>query len=650
MPNEKKTKSKCVEYLRHTEYYDMQNTFDELYARSQAGEIFDGLMDVILSRENILLAYRNIKSNIGSFTPGTDKLKISDIGKLTADEVTARVCKIVKGGKNGYTPRSVRRKEIPKPNGSTRPLGIPCIWDRLIQQCIKQVMEPICEARFSNNSYGFRPNRSVENAIAAIYRLMQRSGLYYVVEFDVKGFFDNVDHSKLIKQLWSLNIRDKELLYVIRRILKAPILMPDGHTEHPTKGTPQGGIISPLLANVVLNELDHWIESQWQCNPVTENYSHRENAAGCPIQSHAYRAMRNTRLKEMYIVRYADDFRILCRTKEQADRTLIAVTHWLKERLRLDVSPEKTRVVDTRRSYSEFLGFKIRLRKKGKKYVVQSHMCDKAYKKVKTNLTKQVGNNRGEAGEVRLFNSMVMGIQNYYQLATDISIDCGDIGRAVNTVLKNRLKSGKTHRLKEEGRDLTKMELQRYGKSEQLKYIAQSKEPIYPISYVQCKNPMSQRRKVCAYTAAGRSEIHDDLRINTFLLLQLMRAPTYSRSTEYADNRISLFSAQWGKCAVTGKEFQCVSEIHCHHKKPKGIGGSDKYENLVLVLAPVHELIHAADEDTIRSYLSALKLDAPQLTKLNKLRILANRKPIDLENLKSINSHNGMTKETKKTV
>ena len=657
MPNEKRPKTKCVEYLRHAEYYDMQRIFDELYAKSQSGEVFDSLMDLILSRENILLAYRNIKSNTGSFTPGTDKLKISDIGKLAADEVTAMVRKIVKGGKNGYTPRSVRRKEIPKPNGSTRPLGIPCIWDRLIQQCIKQVMEPICEARFSSNSYGFRPNRSVENAIAAIYRLMQRSGLCYVVEFDVKGFFDNVDHSKLIKQLWSLNIRDKELLYIIRRILKAPILMPDGHVEYPKKGTPQGGIISPLLANVVLNELDHWIESQWQCNPVTGKYSYRENAAGCPIQSHAYRAMRNTKLKEMYIVRYADDFRILCRTKEQADRTLIAVTRWLKERLRLDISLEKTRVVDVRRSYSEFLGFKIRLRKKGKKRVVQSRMCDKAYKKVKDNLIKQVGNikfprkDRGEAGEVRLFNSMVMGIQNYYQLATDVSIDCGDIGRAVNTVLKNRLKSGKTHRLKEEGRDLTKMEYQRYGKSDQLKYIAQSKEPIYPISYVQCKNPMNLRRNVCAYTAAGRSAIHDDLKINTSLLLQLMRIPTYGQSTEYTDNRISLFSAQMGKCAVTGKPFQCLSEIHCHHKTPRNEGGGDKYENLVLVLEPVHVLIHATDENTIRSYLSILKLDVRQLAKLNRLRTLAKRNPIGLESLNSkMNSHNGITKQTKKAV
>ena len=122
MPNEKKPKTKCVEYLRHAEYYDMQSTFDELYARSQAGEIFENLMDVILSRENILLAYRNIKSNTGSITPGTDKLKISDIGKLTADEVTARVRKIVKGAKN---PKKRKTQRHPKTKREYQATGNP---------------------------------------------------------------------------------------------------------------------------------------------------------------------------------------------------------------------------------------------------------------------------------------------------------------------------------------------------------------------------------------------------------------------------------------------------------------------------------------------------------------------------------------------
>ena len=199
MPREKRPKARSMESLRHAEYYDMQRTFDELYARSQAGEIFDDLMDLILSRENIMLAYRNIKANSGSATPGTDRLRITDIGRLSADEVVARIRKIVNGGRNGYTPRSVRRKEIPKPNGKTRPLGIPCIWDRLIQQCIKQVMEPICEAKFYKHSYGFRPNRSAHHAVARAMFLINISKYHYVVDVDIKGFFDNVNHGKLLK-------------------------------------------------------------------------------------------------------------------------------------------------------------------------------------------------------------------------------------------------------------------------------------------------------------------------------------------------------------------------------------------------------------------------------------------------------------------
>lgn len=616
------------EDLRHAEYYDMQSMFDELYAKSKAGEVFHNLMEVILSRNNILLAYRNIKSNTGSNTAGTDKLTIKDIGSMPVDEIVEKVRYIVTGNKHGYRPKPVRRKDIPKPHDPTvtRPLGIPCIWDRLIQQCIKQVMEPICEAKFSENSFGFRPNRSVENAIARTYNLMQLSHLHFIIEFDVKGFFDNVNHPKLIRQIWAMGIRDKALLHVLRQILLAPIRMPDGKMIHPTKGTPQGGIISPLLANIVLNELDHWIESQWQANPVTRNYAIGLAKNGSENLGHGYRAMRNTRLKEMFIVRYADDFRIFCRTKADAQKTKIAVTQWLAERLKLEVSQEKTKIVNVRHNYSDFLGFKMKVREKGQKKVVQSHISDKSLKHKKAKLIEQAKRiaspreGKTELEETRLYNAMVMGMQNYYCLATDISDDFNQLNHSVMTVLTNRLNTEKGCRLVRKGRPLSEIERQRYGRSKRLRFVAGSDEPIYPIGQVRRIKPRCKQRSWCSYTPKGRIGLHDNLRINTHLMLKLMRQPLAGRSTEYADNRISLFCAQWGKCAVTGKLFRSTKEIHCHHIKPKCAGGSDKYENLILVQETVHRLIHATRKETIIQILRSLKLNEKQIQKVNELR------------------------------
>ncbi len=627
MPKVKQETS--VTSLRHAEYYGMQQTYDDLYAKSKNGEQFSTLMDIILSRENILLAYRNIKTNTGSSTPGTDRLTIKDIGRLPTEQVVGKVRQIVKGGKMGYRPKPVRRKEIPKPNGSTRPLGIPCIWDRLVQQCIKQVMEPICEAKFSDNSYGFRPGRSVEHAIAKTYNLLQLSHLHYVVEFDIKGFFDNVDHTKLMRQIWAMGIHDKQLLYVLKQILKAPIRMPDGTMEYPRKGTPQGGIISPLLANIVLNELDHWVESQWQEHPLTRKYAVMVNKNGSDNKGAGYHAMKKTGLKEMFIVRYADDFRIFCRTKNTAERTKIAVTQWLAQRLRLEVSAEKTRVVNVKRRYSEFLGFKLKVHPKANKQVVVSHICDKRLKAERDKLVaqaKQIANPRHgktELDEVRIYNAMVMGIQEYYKIATAVNLDCRHLHRSVMTVLTSRLKTQCGSRLVKSGRKLTRTERSRYGKSAMLRYVAGSDEPIYPIGYIQHKNPKGRPYKSCYYNESGRAGLHDNLRVNVPLMLKLMRQPAFGYNTEYADNRISLFCAQWGKCAVTGREFRSLGEIHCHHRIPKGRGGGDEYANLLLVLEPVHKLIHAHRADIILYYLDLLKLNLKQMQALNKLRVLA---------------------------
>lgn len=633
MPINPTDKLLCVDALRHAEYYEMQGVFDNLYAQSAKGEIFTNLMDLILSRENILLAYRNIKSNDGSNTPGIDHLTIRDIGKLSPETVVNKMRSII-CGKQGYTPRTVRRVLIPKAYDPTksRPLGIPCIWDRLIQQCIKQVMEPICEAKFSKNSYGFRPQRSVEHAIQATYNRLQLSNLHYVIEFDIKGFFDNVNHSKLIKQIWSLGIHDKHLIYVLKRTLKAPIRMPDGSMTYPSKGTPQGGIISPLLANIVLNELDKWIESQWEHNPhVTSHRKPIHKANGSTDSSNGYKWMRrNTHLKEMYIVRYADDFRIFCRNSNDARKTMIAVTQWLEKRLHLKVSSEKTRIVNVRKAYSEFLGFKIKVHKKSSKLVVTSHISDKKMKLHHQKLKEQAKNiakpreHYTEKQEIQLYNSMVMGIQNYSRIATEVNADLNGLNRTVMTIFVNRLKTkGKIARLKKQGRKLTAMESKRYGNSAMLRYVAGSDEPIYPIGYIRHKSPRQKKRTINQYTPEGRCGLHDNLRINTHLMGQLMRQPHREHNTEYMDNRISLFSAQWGKCAVTGKDFRSTDDIHCHHKIPKSKGGTDKYQNLILVLPPVHILIHATDKHIICQHLELLRLDEKQSKKLNELRKLA---------------------------
>lgn len=591
-----------------------ENIYNDLYERAKNGEHFTNLMPLVLSRENILLAYRNIKNNTGSNTAGTDKLTIADIRKLTPEEVVTKVRYIVSGTKRGYRPKPTRRKDIPKPNGDKRPLGIPCIWDRLIQQCFKQVLEPICEAHFSNHSYGFRTNRSVKDAIAEVYTRLHHSKTYQVIEFDIKGFFDNVNHSKLIKQMWTLGIRDKHLLGKILRMLKSPIKLPNGQLIYPMKGTPQGGIISPLLANIVLNELDHWVESNWEENPVAYKYYVGINPSGNACKSTGYKAMRKTKLKEMHIVRYADDFRIFCRTKTAAERTKVAITQWLAERLKLEVSREKTRVVNVKRRYSEFLGFKIKVRPKGGKHVVKSHISDKQLMTKRKALVEQVKRIRkprpenGQLGEIRKYNLMVMGMQNYYQIATNISLDASKLNRSVMTVITNRLKG-----ISRKGRKLTPAERARYGKSAMLRYLAD--EPIYPIGYVRHKIPMNKSGK-------AQDEMADEIK------LKLLRQPLYGRSIEYADNRISLYFAQKGICAVTDEKFTSTDQIHCHHKIPRLQGGTDDYQNLILVTATVHKLIHATNAETIQSYLQACN---PNFKKLNVLRKLVGNEELSVD-------------------
>ena len=615
-----------VKKLSHNEYYNIQDTFDKLYVDSQIGKKFDHLMEIISSPENIRLAYRNIKRNSGSNTYGTDKCTIKDIESIPTDKYV----EIVQRKFSYYQPKPVRRVEIPKPNGKTRPLGIPTIIDRLVQQCILQVLEPICEAKFHERNNGFRPNRSTENAIAQCYRMIQQQGLHFVVDIDIKGFFDNVNHNKLINQMWTMGIRDKQLICIIRAMLKAPVIMPNGDVQYPTCGTPQGGILSPLLSNIVLNELDWWVSSQWENMPTKKEYKYRIHANGTTDKSNLVKRLRKTNLKEMYIVRYADDFKIFCRKRSDADKVFVAVKLWLQDRLKLQISEEKSKVVNLKRHYSEFLGFKIKAVKKGNKFVVRSHMRDKAVDKVTNQLIEQVKkiqkpkDIKQSVFEIQKFNQMVEGVQNYYRYATDINPDCKTIQRKISTTITNRLKD----RVKKQGIIESKHIKERYGKSQQLRFV--DNKPLIPIGYVQTKNPMYKKRNICKYTPEGREEIHKNLQFDDYVLWvmkQLLYSYRRTESIEFTDNKISLYAAQYGKCAILGTVLD-IDDIHCHHKLPKSLGGKDNYQNLVIVHKDVHKLIHATKPETICKYLTILNLNNGQIKKINNLRKMAHLEPI----------------------
>ncbi len=610
--------------LRHSEYYDLQPVFDKLYADSQSGRVFVNLMEIISCEENIRLAYRNIKKNGGSNTAGTDGRTIKDIENMSVESYVRAVQRKLMW----YKPKPVRRVEIPKPNGKMRPLGIPTIVDRLVQQCVLQVMEPICEAKFFERSNGFRPNRSAEHAVAQCYKMVQLQNLHFVVDVDIKSFFDNVNHSKLIKQIWHLGIRDKKLLCIIREMLKAPIVMPNGEVEYPTKGTPQGGILSPLLSNIVLNELDWWIASQWENMPTTYEYKCEIRPNGTINKASIYGAFRNTtNLKEVYIVRYADDFKLFCRKRSDAEKVFIAVKQWLNDRLKLEASDEKSKIVNLKRHYSEFLGFELKAVRKRKKYVVRSHITPKAIARETDKLIEQVKriastkDRNDEAKEITLYNSMVFGIHNYYCFATMVATDCEKIHRNVSIVIKNRLYG----RLKKKGTINEVYIRKQYGDSKQIRFV--SSKTVCPVGYIKTKPPMFKKKKICKYTVEGRDEIHKNLKVNTLVMLMLMKIHEPRRSVEYMDNRISLYAAQHGKCAVTGKELW-LDEIHCHHKVPIKSGGTDKYSNLVIVHQNVHMLIHAATPETIAVYLNLIRPDKKVLAKVNDLRVLAGNEKI----------------------
>lgn len=328
------------------------------------------LLRAVLSRDNLARAWKRVKSNKGA--PGIDGVTTEDWPAHARDHWPAQREQI-EGGR--YRPQAVRRVEIAKPDGGKRLLGIPTVTDRVVQQAIAQVLTPIFDPSFSDSSFGFRPGRNAHQAIRQVQAHV-RDGYRVAVDIDLAKFFDTVNHDVLMNLL-GRSIADKRLLSLIGRYLRAGVLVGE-HIQPSEVGTPQGGPLSPLLANILLHQLDQELEKR----------GHR-------------------------FARYADDMIILVKSQRAAERVMRSVTHYLQTSLKLTVNLAKSKVAPM--SECSFLGFTI----KGKKI----RWSDKALANFKHRVKELTGRSWGVSMEHRLHKlgqyvrgwTAYFGISEYYR-------------------------------------------------------------------------------------------------------------------------------------------------------------------------------------------------------------------------------------------
>jgi len=273
-------------------------------------------MEEVASHENLMRAFEGVASNDGA--PGPDRQSIEEVRAHLGEVLPALSRALLSGS---YRPGMVRRVWIPKSGGGQRGLGIPNVVDRLVQQAVHQVLSPHYEPTFHRSSHGFRPGRSCHTAIVEAKGYLEE-GYEWVVDFDLEKFFDRVNHDRLMARL-EQRVKDRRLLDLIRRMLKAKVVMPDGVVMSSEEGTPQGGPLSPLLSNIVLDELD------WEL----ERRGHR-------------------------FVRYADDSNIYVRSERAGHRVMQSVTRFIERRLRLKVNAAKSAVAKPEERH--FVGFRLR--------------------------------------------------------------------------------------------------------------------------------------------------------------------------------------------------------------------------------------------------------------------------------------------------
>lgn len=595
---------------------DLKNFQDFLYQKSSEGKTFTGLLESMLHEVTIVTAVHSIKSNKGSKTAGVDKISIDRYLQMPKGELIA----LIQEKLRNYKPKPAKRVYIPKNNGKTRPLGIPTMLDRIIQECVKLILEPICEAKFYPHSYGFRPYRAQKHAVRDIVNVINSTGhtenkAVWAVEGDIKGYFDNVNHRILMCKLWKIGIHDKRVMKIISQMLKAGYI--ESGLYYMTKtGTPQGSILSPLLANVYLNDFD-WYMGRKYFEP------HRQ----CKHKANDTRRMKANGATPKYNFRFADDWVILTSSKDEAGRLKHKLTKYFRHRLKLELSQEKTYVTDLRTKGIKLLGFVIKAEKKRKTPNPKTwtdNLVGKPYpdlerlKKKVEKLQQEIrkietfSKTTARAAQIQYINSVIMGIAQYLQPSI-CSHAFEIIDRRVNNtafaVWKNMFPNA-YNKMQIPLKDLCNIP-HRHENYQSKTFAIQVEGNWFGLTYAFITHSKYESKpfdqKITPYTTEGRKRYLQQYNKNKSLPCDRpsINSPEdiifsiyqtgkhWKKNFEYYMNREYAYNRDKGKCKCCGKYLENGVSGHCHHVDNKlPIDKINKVQNLAWVCVDCHHMIH----------------------------------------------------------
>ena len=513
-----------------------------------------GTWEAVLGRENMLNALKRVEKNKGA--AGIDGMEVKELRSyLKAHWLEVRG--ILESGK--YRPRPVRRVEIPKPDGGVRLLGIPTVQDRLIQQAIAQVLVPMFEGEFSPQSYGFRPGRNAHQAVQKSQEYI-REGYDWVVDIDLEKFFDRVNHDMLMARVARV-VKDKRVLKLIRSYLESGVMV-NGVVMETEEGTPQGGIVSPLLANIYLHRFDEW----WW-----EHYG--------GLSTKEKNARRRTKQGNGIMVRYADDFVILWNgDKAGAEKLREEVRQFLAEELHLELSLEKTHITHASEGF-DFLGFHI------KRYetTLRVKPSEKNIERFKHKIRQVTCHSRGVDNEEHKFiaiNRVLRGWINYFRnvsaKSTAIDLDWWVNHRVVRWLMHKHKKHIRwvleRYKVREQNEHHDRDNLAVKDSKGNRHYIYKMSDlPIRPYTYpFHRQNPYLERND----TTMSEIEIP--------LLDEMWDGASSLR--DWRDVRAEVLERDGYRCQQCGSQ----DNLDVHHRQARHQGGDASPENLVTLCERCH--------------------------------------------------------------